>query len=59
MKKISFEIKSQEDRRDIVKALAESGYAVKVEERTEYYSRKTFVVVWVGDTEVQNAQDIQ
>ena len=53
MKRISFEIKDHSARMDMVKALADSGYAVKVEQRTEYYERKTFVVVWVNDSEVE------
>ena len=53
MKRISFEIKDHSDRTDLVKALADNGYAVKVEQRTEYLTTRTYVVVWVNDTEVE------
>ena len=53
MKRISFEIKDNSDTTDIVKALANNGYAVKVERRTEYLTTRTYVVVWVNDSEVE------
>ena len=53
MKRISFEIKDHSDRMDIVKALADNGYAVKVEQRTEYLTTRTYIVVWVNDSEVE------
>ena len=54
MKRVSFEIKDHSDRMDIVKALADNGYAVKVEQRTEYFTTKVYVVVWVNDSEVES-----
>ena len=54
MKRISFEIKNHSDRMDIVKALADNGYAVKVEQRTEYFNTKYYVVAYVNDSEVED-----
>ncbi len=53
MKRISFEIKDHSDRMDILKALADNGYAVKVEQRTEYFTPRTFGVGWGNDSEVE------
>ncbi len=57
MKRISFEINDHSDRVDIVRALANNGYAVKVEQRTvEYFGKKVYVVVWMNDSEVYSTK---
>ena len=52
MKKIRLEIKNHSDRMDIVKALAENGYEVKVTNDTQYLTPRCYVEVRVADSEV-------